>query len=93
MAISKENHISLLKDILSTHCQDCCGSSSQFQQADRLVNNLLVEFAQDQDMKKVLSEIQNYCKQGSQLSYPAEHINENQNALSDWVQHLNGFNQ
>ena len=91
MTISKENHITLLKDILSTHCQDCCGSSSQYEQASRIVDNLLVEFGQDEDITKVLSNIQNYCKKGSQLSYHTDHINENQTALSEWVQNLHSM--
>ncbi|MDF2557116.1 MAG: hypothetical protein K0R71_944 [Bacillales bacterium] len=92
MTISKENHITLLKDILSTHCQDCSGSSSQYAQASRIVDNLLVEFGQEEDIKKVLSEIQNYCKQGTQLSYHTDHINENQTAISKWVEHLHSMN-
>lgn len=88
MTISKENHITLLKDILSTHCQDCCGSSSQYAQASRIVDNLLVEFGQEEDIKTFLSDIQNYCKQGSQLSYHTDHINENQKEISNWVDRL-----
>lgn len=91
MTISKENHITLLKDILSTHCQDCCGSSSQYDQASRIVDNLLVEFGQDEDITKVLSDIQNYCKKGAQLSYHTDHINENQTALSEWVRNLHSM--
>jgi uncharacterized membrane protein len=88
MTISKENQLSLLKDILSTHCQDCCATSSQYEQASRITENLLVEFGHDEDITKVLSEIQKYCKEGSHLSIHNEYINENQNALSSWVQHL-----
>ena len=89
MTISKENHLSLLKDILSTHCQDCCATSSQYKQASRITDNLLVEFGHDEDIKKVLSEIQKYCNEGSQLSIHNDYINENKNDLTNWVQHLN----
>ncbi len=88
MPISKENHLALLRDILANHHQDCCGSTSEYEQASRIINNLLAEHQLDAHSVSVLQEIETYCRNGATLATHETHINEHQESLTEWVSHL-----
>ena len=42
MPLQYQDQVSLLKDILTNHQTDCCGSVSEYEQLERLIKSLLV---------------------------------------------------
>ena len=51
MPLSHEHQMSLLKDILTNHQTDCCGSVSECEQVERLVKSLMINMDIDSNVK------------------------------------------
>lgn len=88
VSLSKEDRISLLKDILNNHNEDCCASKSEYLQATRLATSLQVEFGDDIDTKDILHQINSYCQKGHKCKDHNSHITEFSTDLTGWVEHL-----
>lgn len=85
MPISQQDKLSLLKDILSNHQTDCCGSVSECEQLGRLVKSLIVHSRIDNNSLAVLEDIYNYSQTGVNSTQLDEHIEAHQEELSQWV--------
>ncbi|MBU8879783.1 YtzH-like family protein [Bacillus sp. FJAT-29790] len=91
MPINHQDQLNLLKDILSNHQTDCCGSVSECEQLERLVKSLMVHPNMDQRTKPVLEEIYYYGQNGRNSSQLDNHIELHQQELSQWVNDINQF--
>lgn len=91
MPLSHQDQVTLLKDILSNHQTDCCGSVAECEQLERLVKSLMVNTQIDQNVKSILQEVYNYSQNGAQTADLDEHILTNQGNLSQWVNTIGSF--
>jgi archaellum component FlaC len=91
MPLSHGDQVTLLKDILSNHQTDCCGSVSECEQLERLVKSLMVNTQIDSNVKNILQEVYQYSQNGSQTADLDQHIQSNQENLSQWVNDINQF--
>lgn len=88
MPLGQQDQLNLLRDILSNHQTDCCGSISECEQLERLVKSLMVNGNIDQNTKIVLEEIYEYSQHGINASHLDNHIESHQRELSQWVQDI-----
>ncbi|CAM3535712.1 YtzH-like family protein [Cytobacillus oceanisediminis] len=91
MPLGQQDQLNLLKDILSNHQTDCCGSISECEQLERLVKSLMVNGNINQNVKTVLGEIYEYSQHGINSSQLDNHIESHQNELSQWVHDIDQF--
>jgi hypothetical protein len=91
MPLNHQDQVSLLKDILSNHQSDCCGSVSECEQLERLVKSLMVNSAVDTNVLPILQEIYSYSQNGINTDNLNQHIEDNQNQLSEWVSNIDQF--
>jgi hypothetical protein len=91
MPLSHGDQVTLLKDILSNHQTDCCGSVAECEQLERLVKSLMVNTQVDQTVKNILQEVSLYGQHGSQTADLDQHILSNQENLSQWVSDIGQF--
>lgn len=91
MPLNQQDQVNLLKDILSNHQTDCCGSVSECEQVERLVKSLMVNAEMDENVKNVLQEIYDYSQHGAQSADLDQHILSNQQRLSGWVNDMEQF--
>lgn len=88
MPLNQQNQVELLKDILSNHQVDCCGSVSELEQLERLVQSLKDESNLNPN---VLEQIHNYSQNGIQSNNLDQHIESHQQQLSQWVSNVDQF--
>ncbi|EKN66022.1 hypothetical protein BABA_17802 [Neobacillus bataviensis LMG 21833] len=91
MPLSHEHQVTLLKDILTNHQSDCCGSVAECEQLERLVKSLMVNAQVDQNVKTILQEVYQYGQHGAQTADLDQHILSNQENLSQWVSDIGQF--
>ncbi|OIK08989.1 hypothetical protein BIV60_25130 [Bacillus sp. MUM 116] len=91
MPLSHQDQVTLLKDILSNHQTDCCGSVAECEQLERLVKSLMVNTQVDQNVKNILQEVYRYSQNGAQTAHLDQHILSNQENLSGWVSQIDQF--
>lgn len=91
MPLSHSDQVTLLKDILSNHQTDCCGSVSECEQLERLVKSLMVNTQVDQNVKNILQEVYQYSQNGAQTNDLDNHILSHQDNLSQWVNNIDQF--
>lgn len=91
MPLSQDNQLGLLKDILSNHNTDCCGSVAEYEQVERLVKSLMINMDVNQHVKTILQEIYEYSQQGVGASDSEAHITSHQDSLSQWVDDIDQF--
>lgn len=91
MPLSHQDQVTLLKDILSNHQTDCCGSVAECEQLERLVKSLMVNTQIDQNIKNILEEVYTYSQHGAQTADLDQHITANQDNLSQWVSNIDQF--
>ena len=91
MPLDHQDQVTLLKDILSNHQTDCCGSVSECEQLERLVKSLMVNTQVDQNVKSILQEVYQYSQNGAQTADLDQHILSNQENLSGWVSNIDQF--
>jgi hypothetical protein len=89
MPLNHQDQVTLLKDILTNHQTDCCGSVSECEQLERLVKSLLVNTEVNQNVKNILQEVYQYSQYGAGTADLDEHILTNQSNLSEWVSNIN----
>jgi hypothetical protein len=91
MPLNDQDQVNLLKDILSNHQSDCCGSISECEQLERLVKSLMVNANINNNIKAVLQEIYQYSQSGIQSTDLNRHIEANQENLSGWVSQIDQY--
>ena len=91
MPLSHEHQVTLLKDILTNHQSDCCGSVAECEQLERLVKSLMVNTQVDQNVKNILQEVYQYGQHGAETADLDQHISSNQENLSQWVNDIDQF--
>lgn len=88
MPLNQQHQVEILKDILSNHLTDCCGSVSELEQLERLVKQLMTESNINND---VLAQIYNYSQNGINSSNLDLHIESHQGQLTQWVRDMGPF--
>jgi hypothetical protein len=91
MPLDSHYQLQLLKDILSNHQTDCCGSVSECEQVERLVKSLMVNADINENMKPVLQEIYQYSQSGAGSPDLGAHITSHKQNLSQWVTDMDQF--
>jgi len=91
MPLGHSDQVTLLKDILTNHQTDCCGSVAECEQLERLVKSLMVNTQVDQNVKNILQEVYQYSQHGAQTADLDQHILSNQENLSQWVSDIGQF--
>lgn len=91
MPLSHHDQITLLKDILSNHHTDCCGSVAECEQLERLVKSLLVNPSINNNIRPILEQVYSYSQNGINTQNLDDHILSNQSNLSQWVQDMNSY--
>ncbi|RIW35739.1 hypothetical protein D3H55_07355 [Bacillus salacetis] len=88
MPLGHQDQMNLLKDILTNHYDDCCGSVAECEQLERLVKSLMVNSQIGDGVKPILQEIYNYSQNGINSPNLDHHINSQKENLSQWVQDM-----
>ncbi|RDI44324.1 YtzH-like family protein [Falsibacillus pallidus] len=91
MSLTYEHQMQILKDILSNHQTDCCGSVSECEQVERLVKSLMANTAISDNIRPVLQQIYDYSHNGISAPNLNDHINGYQENLSQWVNDMNSY--
>ncbi|GHH97336.1 YtzH-like family protein [Neobacillus kokaensis] len=91
MPLSHHDQVTLLKDILNNHQTDCCGSTAECEQLERLAKSLMVNAQVHQNVKSILQDVYYYSQTGSQTADLDQHILSNQENLSQWVNDIGQF--
>jgi DNA-binding transcriptional regulator YbjK len=91
MPLSYNDQMTVLKDILSNHQSDCYGTVSECEQVERLINSMLGNQATNEQIKNTLYNIYDYSQHGKNTQHLDQHIQSNQQNLSQWVDELNSF--
>jgi hypothetical protein len=91
MPLKYENQVELLKDILSEHQSDCCGTVAECEQLERVVKSLMVHADVHQDLKGVLQSIYSYSQDGKNSPELNSYITSQQNALYQWISDIDSF--
>lgn len=86
--LNQQYQLELLKDILSNHQVDCCGSVSELEQLERLVKSLMADSNIDNN---VLEQIYSYSQNGITSNNLDNHIESHQQQLSQWVSEVDQF--
>ncbi|MEH6938016.1 YtzH-like family protein [Bacillus sp. JJ664] len=91
MPLNHEHQLTILKDILTNHQSDCCGTVSECEQLERLVQSLLSNDQITDDVKSKLNDVYYYSQSGKYSSDLDQHITNHQNQLSQWVTDIDSF--
>ena len=78
MPLSQQHKVTILKDILTNHQSDCCGSVSECEQVERLVKSLLANGQVNEQIIPTLNEIYTYSQNGINTDNLDNHINTHQ---------------
>ncbi|PGS56351.1 YtzH-like family protein [Bacillus sp. AFS041924] len=91
MPLNHEHQLTILRDILMNHQSDCCGTISECEQLERLVQSLLTNDQITDDVKSMLNDVYYYSQSGKYSSDLDQHITNHQNQLSQWVTDFNTY--
>ncbi len=91
MPLSQQHQVTILKDILTNHQSDCCGSVSECEQVERLVKSLLANGQVNEQIIPTLNEIYTYSQNGINTDNLDNHINTHQDQLSSWVNSIDQY--
>jgi len=85
MPLNHEHQMTILKDILTNHQSDCCGTVSECEQLERIIQSLMINDQLDAGVKNTLNDIYYYSQSGKYSSDLDQHISNHQQQLSQWV--------
>ncbi|ANB58479.1 ytzH-like family protein [Anoxybacillus sp. B7M1] len=88
MPLNHNDQMTVLKDILSNHQTDCCGTIAECEQIERLVKSLMGNKQVRSHVKNVLPSIYHYGQAGKNSPNLDSHISSYQQQLSEWVDQL-----
>ncbi|MDM5190375.1 YtzH-like family protein [Bacillus sp. DX4.1] len=91
MPINQKHQLEILKDILVNHQSDCCGTVSECEQLERLIQSLLVNDNVNSDVKAMLNDVYYYSQSGKYSPDLDNHISNNQEQLSQWISGMDSF--
>ncbi|WP_226670194.1 YtzH-like family protein [Metabacillus litoralis] len=91
MPIQYHDQVSLLKDILSEHQSECCGTVAECEQLERVIKSLMVNSNTTPNVKNMLEEIYTYSQSGKNSKELDHHIQSHQDQLSQWVENINTY--
>lgn len=91
MPLNHEHQLAILKDILTNHQSDCCGTVSECEQLERLVQSLLTNDQVTDDVKSKLNDVYFYSQSGKYSQDLDQHITNHQNQLSEWVMDIDTY--
>lgn len=89
--IQYHDQVSLLKDILSDHQSDCCGTVAECEQLERVIKSLIGNSNTDQHVKGILEDIYTYSQNGKNSTSLDQHIESHQEQLSQWIQDIDSY--
>jgi hypothetical protein len=91
LPIQYHDQVSLLKDILSEHQSECCGTVAECEQLERVIKSLMANSSTGQNVKGVLEDIYFYSQSGKNSASLDQHIESHQDQLSQWIQDIDTF--
>ncbi|WP_088067591.1 YtzH-like family protein [Gottfriedia luciferensis] len=91
MPLNHEHQLTILRDILMNHQSDCCGTVSECEQLERLVQSLLSNDQVTDDVKSMLNDVYYYSQSGKYSPDLDQHITNHQNQISQWVTDFNSY--
>ncbi|AZB43988.1 hypothetical protein CEF21_17620 [Bacillus sp. FJAT-42376] len=91
MPLDYHHQVTLLRDILSEHQADCCGTAAECEQIERLIKSLMVNAEVNQNVKNVLQNIYDYSHKGLSAPELNQHITSQQQNLTQWIQDIDSF--
>lgn len=92
MPLNEQHQLTILQDILKNHQVDCCGTVSECQQLERLIQSLIGNQQVDEQMKNTLMDVYNYSLHAQNSKNMDDHINQHQDELSMWIDDLGSYN-
>jgi hypothetical protein len=91
MPLEYQHQVELLRDILTEHQSDCCGTVAECEQLERVIKSLMVNTNIHQDLKNVLQNIYSYSQDGKNSSELNSYITSQQNVLTQWIDDIDSF--
>lgn len=91
MPIQYRDQVSLIKDILSEHQSECCGSVAECEQLERVIKSLITNSNTKQQVKSVFEDIYTYSQAGKNSTSLDQHIESHQEQLSQWIQDIDTY--
>jgi hypothetical protein len=91
MPITANDQMHLLYDILTNHKIDCCGSMSECQQIQRIVQSLVNDNSLSYEMKNTLKDIYDYSKVPETNQHLEHHIIQHNSHLDNWISSIDSF--
>lgn len=91
MPLNHQDQLMVLRDILTEHSLDNCGTTSECQQLERLIQSLLTNDAVNADVKQLLQEVYPYSQKGTLSSDLNQHISSHSTQLTQWVENFNSY--
>ncbi|MDG4656473.1 YtzH-like family protein [Ectobacillus antri] len=91
MPLTHEHQVGILKDILTNHQSDCCGTVSECEQVERLVESLMNNHAVDDELKAMLGDVYHYSQTGKSSSDLGQHISNHQEQITGWISGMDSF--
>lgn len=91
MHLNHEHQLMLLNDILSEQHSECCGTESEYEQMERLIQSLLNNEAVNENLKPTLQNMYEYCQKGKNCFDYQMHIQSHKQDMSNWIQDLNTY--
>lgn len=92
MPLNEQHQLTILQDILKNHQLDCCGTVSECQQLERLIQSLLGNDNVDQQIKNTLLDVYTYSQNGQNTKNMDQHINQHKEELSMWIDSIDNYN-
>ncbi len=91
MGLNHEHQVHLLKDILTDHQLDCCGTVAEYEQLERVIKSLMANTDLNSNIKHVLEDVYQYSQSGRTANSIDSHIREHQSHLSQWVEEMDSY--
>lgn len=91
MPLNAQHQMAILKDILSNHQTDCCGTVSECEQVERLAQAMLANGTANEQVYRTLQNICEYTLTAKSAAHLDQHIETNKQNLSQWVEELSSL--
>ena len=91
MQLNYRDQLMLLKDILSEHESECCGSVAEYEQLERLIRSLMANAEVNDQLKQSLETIYTYCQNRKNSSDITDFIASHQGQLTQWLEDINAL--
>lgn len=87
MTLSESHQKQLVRDILNSHYGDGAATQSEYEQLYRTTNAIMNSGTQD-GLAGTIKAINGYSETGMNLDGYSDHLNQNKDNLSTWIQDL-----